>query len=238
MPKRNKNDRAASQVVASQFRALKDGERMWKGLRSTIRDTAGDELDEKSAVRLGRITGEDLNSELDAFARGRVSDITDRLSRTTGMKLKVPKLRGLPDFLGSDPKALMNKAGKEAARGFSLSLFESRAKTIARSGAAAAHNAAVMAVALANRKFVIGVMAVATLDMRTTAYCIDMHGSVWDLNGKRLFGTSAKWPGRPPWHWNCRTTLVPIFKGDLPDASLLTPDEWFKSPDAREAMKK
>ena len=61
-----------------------------------------------------------------------------------------------------------------------------------------------------NNDVINGVQALATLDGRTSTVCIARSGAVWDLEtGEPIQGTTETFPGPPPWHWNCRTTLIP-----------------------------
>ena len=58
-------------------------------------------------------------------------------------------------------------------------------------------------------------MAVATLDDRTTEICIARDGGIWDIKTGEATPdsiTQESFPGPPPWHFNCRTILVPIVK--------------------------
>jgi hypothetical protein len=60
-----------------------------------------------------------------------------------------------------------------------------------------------------------GVQANAVLDHRTSLLCISRDGGAWDLKtGKPIDGSPVdyRFPGPPPWHFNCRTSLVPILK--------------------------
>lgn len=59
-----------------------------------------------------------------------------------------------------------------------------------------------------------GYYAVVTLDLRTTLLCISRSGGAWDLKGNPLPQSTIKikFPGRPPWHWNCRTVILPLLK--------------------------
>jgi hypothetical protein len=94
-----------------------------------------------------------------------------------------------------------------------------------------------------------GLQAQVTLDLRTSSICRSRSGYAWDYEGKAINEiTDIAYPGPPPWHWNCRTILVPIMKsfdelgievkgkippstqasmdGQVPEA--LTYDDWFK----------
>lgn len=66
-----------------------------------------------------------------------------------------------------------------------------------------------------NSHVVKGVQASVTFDLRTTDICKSRSGMAWDLQtGEPLPGTNTTepFPGSPPWHWNCRTQLVPVTK--------------------------
>lgn len=65
---------------------------------------------------------------------------------------------------------------------------------------------------LANGDVIKGRMAVVTLDGRTTPLCRSRSGAVWDMEGNPLPESLVKipFPGPPPWHYNCRTTLSPV----------------------------
>lgn len=65
-----------------------------------------------------------------------------------------------------------------------------------------------------NDDVIKGEMAVATLDGRTTLLCISRDGASWDLDGNPLEDSpiKIKFPGPPPWHFNCRTVLMPLTK--------------------------
>lgn len=58
-----------------------------------------------------------------------------------------------------------------------------------------------------------GIQALVTLDGRTTLTCISRSGGAWDLEtGDPLPESTVDipYPGHPPWHWQCRTTIIPI----------------------------
>lgn len=53
----------------------------------------------------------------------------------------------------------------------------------------------------ANDDILQGMRRVATLDSRTSLYCMSIDQTIIPLDGPR-----------PPYHWNCRTTLIPVLK--------------------------
>lgn len=66
-----------------------------------------------------------------------------------------------------------------------------------------------------NSDIISGYQALVTLDTRTSTICKARSGMQWDLKGKPIpnTGTKGDFPGPPPWHYQCRSTLVPIIKG-------------------------
>lgn len=87
----------------------------------------------------------------------------------------------------------------------------SQAETLVRTAQAQIANAARFAAYERNRDAVKGVQASAILDSRTTLVCNTRHGMAWVMDGKAFPGATHGFPGPPPWHWRCRTTLIPIF---------------------------
>ena len=63
-----------------------------------------------------------------------------------------------------------------------------------------------------NSDVVKGKQWLSTLDTRTSDICKALDGQAWDLEGKRLSGTTHDFVQPPPAHWNCRSTLVPVLK--------------------------
>ena len=87
------------------------------------------------------------------------------------------------------------------------------AEMIVRTATDAVTNAARLATYERNSDAIKGIQANAVLDSRTTVLCRTRNGYAWHLESGRPFrGTPIRFPGPPPWHFNCRTTLSPIFK--------------------------
>ncbi len=64
-----------------------------------------------------------------------------------------------------------------------------------------------------NDDVIAGVQVLAVLDDRTSEICMARSGMAWDMEGNPLTDeTTEDFPGPPPWHPNCRSTLVPIVK--------------------------
>jgi SPP1 gp7 family putative phage head morphogenesis protein len=63
-----------------------------------------------------------------------------------------------------------------------------------------------------NADILKGYQVVATLDTRTTPLCRGLDGKQYDLQFNPI-GHNTPYPGGgPPFHWNCRSTLIPITK--------------------------
>lgn len=62
-----------------------------------------------------------------------------------------------------------------------------------------------------NGDVIKGVQTHVTLDSRTSQICMSRSGNAWDLDtGEGIEGTLEGFPGPPPWHFNCRSSLIPL----------------------------
>jgi len=64
----------------------------------------------------------------------------------------------------------------------------------------------------ANEDLINGYEVVATLDKRTTPLCRALDGKHYTIDFKPI-GHDFDYPGGPPFHWQCRTAIVPLLKG-------------------------
>jgi hypothetical protein len=194
-----------------------------------------------------------MDAQLDAFVDQRLGQFHRDWSSLVGYSLNEPRRAPSPDVLGGTARdwmepsgvrtAIMSSVGVNAQGDVAsmldpLTKFRQDVKATARSGASAAHNAAVLAIARANTSAIRGVVAVATLDARTTELCISRHGASWDVvSGDPLPESTSQesFPGRPPWHFNCRTTLVPVF-ASFEYPSLQDADKWLSSRAGKAAL--
>jgi len=219
------NDETASSILAAKVGAIRHGAKLYRSV--------GELLDEEQLKRSARKVGRQLDAQLGDFYDQRVKTLMERIGRDD---LKEPTRDPSLRFMRGDAEQFMVKSAAHD----SVALTRTHARTVARSGANAAHNAAVLAIARANRDAVVGVMALATLDNRTSELCRDRHGGAWDLStGEPLpYSTvDESFPGRPPWHFNCRTTLTPVFADeDVPTIQEESTDDWLLSEDGRDAL--
>lgn len=141
-------------------------------------------------MRMGVMSGEALG-DLIARVRG----------RPTGQFLQVRdeagRIQPLPQYAGG----IIQVSEREAA-----ALVRTSVQSIA--------NAARYATYQANKDVIKGVQVLSTLDGRTSPICRARSGMAWDWEGKPIPGTKATYdfPGPPPWHFNCRSTLIPVLK--------------------------
>ena len=140
----------------------------------------------KDQVRLGMSQGEST-SEIVKRIRGTAT------GRRFGYKLKSGAQRFHAEFKGG----ILDVATRDAE-----ALVITSIQTVA--------NDARMAMYKANSDVIRGVQALATLDNRTTQICMSRSGNSWTLDGNPMHGTTENFPGAPPWHWRCRSTLSPI----------------------------
>lgn len=65
-----------------------------------------------------------------------------------------------------------------------------------------------------NEDIIRGLQAAVTLDDRTSLICMSRADAQWDMDGNPLPGSPwpHKFPGYPPWHFRCRTVVIPILK--------------------------
>lgn len=125
-------------------------------------------------------------------------------------------------FAGETNDQLIQRVRGTRAGNFKDGMMRSArhgAEAVVRTAAQSVLNDARMELYRANADVIDGVQALTVLDDRTTDICIARSGFAWDLDGNPFPGTDTDedFPGPPPWHPNCRTTLIPIVKsiGDL-----------------------
>jgi hypothetical protein len=89
------------------------------------------------------------------------------------------------------------------------------ADAVVRSAIIGSANAAREEVFRENADVIRGVQALVTLDLKTSEICIARAGAMWNLETRRPLSDSPykqRYPGPPPWHFNCRTVLIPVMK--------------------------
>lgn len=97
-------------------------------------------------------------------------------------------------------------------RGGVLDLSRSRTDALVRTSAQSVANGAQMEVYKGNLDLIRGYGALTTLDDRTSPTCIARTGAVWSVDGEPLPESTRDepFPGPPPWHFRCRSSVYPI----------------------------
>jgi len=119
-------------------------------------------------------------------------------------------------FAGETLGQLQQRVRGTKARNFQdgiMAITSRNAEALIRTSVQSMANAARHETFKANDDVLAGFQALVTLDTRTSELCMSRSGFAWDLEGNPLNEeTKISFPGPPPWHFNCRTTLVPVLK--------------------------
>jgi SPP1 gp7 family putative phage head morphogenesis protein len=102
---------------------------------------------------------------------------------------------GLAD--GKSPKAIIDDVIR------TTSVTEVQAKALVRTAITNTQSTAMSLVMSRNEELLVGYRFTAVLDNRTSPICAHHDGEVYKLNDMRF---------RPPLHWNCRSSMIPILK--------------------------
>jgi len=116
---------------------------------------------------------------------------------------------------GKSVPELVRDVRGTAANGFKDGIMQAKryqAERLVRSSGMAVVNKARLHTYEANSDVIKGIQVLATLDSHTSDICKALDGQAWSLDYKPLPGTQFEWPGEPPYHWNCRTTTLPVLK--------------------------
>ena len=142
-----------------------------------------------SQVGIGLLAGEDLG-QLRQRVRGRFTGRYSTFTDADGKKRRVGIYEGgIMTTSRREADALIRTATQNVAN-------QVRDETIKN-----------------NADIVKGRQALVTLDSRTSHICISRSGWAWDLEGNPIESTGASVPfSNPPWHVNCRTTLIPLLR--------------------------
>lgn len=139
----------------------------------------------KDQVRLGMLSGESVNGIV-RRVRGTST------GRRVGYKLKGGKQRFLTEFKGGV-----------------LDTSTRHATTLTRTAVQSVSQSARYELFKSNDDVVKGFQHLSTLDKRTSSVCIARSGLTWTLKGTPLGGHAVPFK-RPPLHFQCRSTLIPL----------------------------
>lgn len=130
----------------------------------------------------------------------------DRQSKYTQRKFADNIRMGMLQGLGSRDiaKLFKNLVGTRSRRDI---------EALTRTAVQAIGNEARMKTWEQHDDLVKGYQTLVTLDTRTSKICISRSGFAWNKDGTPMNSTTTiPFPGRPPWHFNCRTVLTAVLK--------------------------
>lgn len=197
---------------------------------------------------LGRQLGRNMDETLDSLAMERARGLARAWNRAAGRRVfGIPAQVNVGNILGDlsgrdmlDPaersaraklaqgmRTASTEAEKRAAAQAGTNLLRNGLRTMAVTAANAVQNAAALAV-MATSPEVDAVAIVVILDDRTSDICLNLAGGIWDVVTGAATGESAvadPFPGSPPYHYRCRSSLAPVLASHAPP-TVTSVDEW------------
>lgn len=164
----------------------------------------------RELVKRLRVPSDDTGAEISAQWKGQRDGLKTRLA--SSLRQSIDTARTLTDTL----RAIRGNRNIRYRDGI-LPKTRAQVETLVRTAQQQTVNAARFAAYERNKDTVKGVQAQAILDGRTSITCRVRNGRAWLMDGKPFkeylgrVPTNEPFPGSPPWHWRCRSTLVPIF---------------------------
>jgi SPP1 gp7 family putative phage head morphogenesis protein len=170
---------------------------------------------------------DNLNKELKGFYKVNRPRSKELLAEITGSNIKGVKsiTENVRNISSGELVRIQTKVKKGLATGLShdaivkdvlktTKLTENQARALTRTSITSTQTLAISKVAGANSHVIKGFVFTAILDSRTSPICSFHNGKIYDVDDKRF---------KPPLHWNCRSTLVPIIraKDELLESALL-----------------
>lgn len=226
-------DRISKGNLAVATRAAKDAQ---AAAKKVFGDAAGRKLSKTTVAKLAKdnlMMGESVGSWLEA-QRASLSRAVARELRMAARRPKttleevLQKVRGTAT--GRSIEVVYGSGRKQRVRehrGGAMHAPRNHADATARTASMAVTNAVWFAVQ-ERVDGIIGWAAVTVLDDRTSKICIARTGAMWFLDGNPMPASTRDepFPGPPPWHWHCRSSLVPMFERSKPKVT--TFDDWLR----------
>jgi hypothetical protein len=127
--------------------------------------------------------------------------VTRIIGKPTGKKIPLTNAKG------------KTKLVKEYAGG-SMDVSKREATALVRTAVQTVNNNVQDKTFEQNQDILGGKQLLVTLDSRTSPICQARSGAAWDFKGEPLPSSPVKipFPGPPPYHFNCRSILIPITK--------------------------
>jgi len=152
-----------------------------------------------------------------SFIQGsQLSEWFSRLSSNTVLRVSDEIRKGMfaGETVGDMVRRIRGRAGPGGYYGGVMQTTTREATALVRTAAQTISNNARDRLLAENSQVVKGRGALVTLDLRTSDTCKGRSGNQWTMDGKPMpeTNTSESYPGPPPWHFQCRTTIIPILK--------------------------
>lgn len=207
-------------TIASRYRNLRDRQ------VADLEALAGDEA-VRTARTINGVVGADITTvsvpetQLAQIVSGTLIEGSPAASwwseQSKAMQRRFTNQMQMGAIRGETVDELVRRVRGTRANGYTDGIMETsrrEAQALVRTAIQGVSNGARMAVFRANDDVVRGVQALVTLDGRTTEICIARSGGAWDLEGAPLPESTRQepFPGYPPWHWGCRTTLIAVLR--------------------------
>jgi len=173
-----------------------------KAVGVNIFDVALDKNTIKSIVNNTMIDGKVIGD----WWKGQRDKLGDRISQAMAKSTQALQI-GMVQ--GETVGGLITRIRGTALTPGVMSLAKREATALVRTSVMQVANGARQELYKENADVLEGVEFVATLDNRTTPLCRSIDGLRYDMEYNPN-GHSRSWPGSPPLHWQCRTTLCPI----------------------------
>jgi len=159
---------------------------------------------------------DNLNKELKSFYRIQRPRSKELLAEITGPNIKGVKsiTENIKNISSGELVRIQTKVKAGLAAGASSNdiindvlkttkLTEGQARALTRTSITSTQTLAITKVAEANSHVIKGFVFTAVLDARTSPICSFHNGKIYDVSDSRF---------KPPLHWNCRSSLVPLIK--------------------------
>lgn len=207
-------------TIASRYRTIREGQ------TRQMEDLVDDEAT-RTADLINRTVGADVMSagvtetQLAQIVSGTLIEGSPAASwwgeQSKALQRRFTNQMQMGAIRGETVDELVRRVRGTRANGYTDGIMETsrrEAQALVRTAIQGVSNGARMAVFRANDDVVRGVQALVTLDGRTTEICIARSGGAWDLEGAPLPESTRQepFPGYPPWHWGCRTTLIAVLR--------------------------
>jgi SPP1 gp7 family putative phage head morphogenesis protein len=159
---------------------------------------------------------DNLNKELKSFYKVSKPTTKELLAEVTGPNIKGPSniTENVRNISSGELVRIQTKVKAGLARGSTpneiiqdvlktTKLTEGQIRTLTRTSITSTQTEALTKVAAANKHVIKGFVFTAVLDSRTSPICSYHNGKIYEVGDDRY---------RPPLHWNCRSSLIPLVK--------------------------